>query len=938
MLTSCLVITTGSQEEDFSKFSELSENQLFTFEKTNNQTEELPVPASQTGPEARNYVAYIPVPINDDEEGEEEEDEYYDEYDEYYEEDYEYEEEEEKPSRKKNKRRHKDERKPKPSKGRYHPSKSSTKDKERVPFLVPLMMVPENQVGVQKEFTFSKNPNDRIQNVGEVDEDDGGVFTSILNLNKNKRFPPRGLPRRPPARPRPSGFPSRSTHNIPGPPYRGPAPRNPNLPLDKTVIHPSIHRPRFRRPPRNFRPRKYSPSSTTSTTTQVPSTTEITTAETATKAKANIIVVQQQPNYSPYRPHYSYNPYQPPPVYQPYPYPPYPSPTPPTTTTTTTTTTTSTTTTTIKTTTAKSKKKRKKRKKKPDFLQNTNLSDDQITSLSQPQLTIVDNKLVPIMNKQQQSILSKRFGLQARRFNQPFKVRGRRRLTGGGVGGSQSSPPRGPYRDHRPHSERRFDMPNIFTQSGFPYENYEEERPIISRPPPRHPGVRVPGVRVPANAGSIEDIIQPKPVTNNYRPPVKNVVHVNYEEKPHRRPDIKYKKPAHRPHHYDKPPPRPHYDEPPFKPANDPPYRPPSSNNYRPPPSNVYDERPPRPPPSNDYDHRPNVYDEPSRPPPSNNYDYRPKPSYDEPPRPAPSNDYDYKPKPSNVYDEPPRPPPSNDYDYGPPSFSEYEEPPRRPRPSSVDDGSKYRPSGPSSYPEETYYEAPENEFGPIVDEYQPGRPPPSSSSESVVPPAYNQDYYLTQDPQNDPVYPGPDIYDGGSVHGPTSGDRKTQFGYQPAPAPGQPTLGPPTRRPHSPHTQSYQPSPPSPPSPPHRASGYKPRPADIDKYDSERYHPDGPDYSSGTLINSYKGSAPFKVGVDLYPMGGVSPLGGFGKQDIYSAVIPQGGGRDDNKHEILLHLNLFSKKPSILGGRSGGRADSRAQDIDIDSPSQQTR
>lgn len=561
----------------------------------------------------------------------------------------------------------------------------------------------------------------------------------------------------------------------------------------------------------------------------------------------------------------------------------------------------------MKTTTVKSKKRRKKRKKKPELHHNTNLSDDQLTSLSQPQLTIVDNKLVPIMNKQQQAILNKRFGLQARRFNQPFKVRGRRRLNG--VGGSQSSPHRGPYRDQRPHSERRFDMPNIFTQSGFPYEKYEEERPIISRPPPRHPGVRVPGVRVPANAGSIEDIIKPKPVTSNYRPPVKNVVHVHYDEKPHRRPaDNKYQKPPHRPHHYDKPPARPHYEEPPFKHPNDPPYRPPASNSYRPKPSNIYDEPPPRPQPSNDYDHRPNVYDEP-------------------PSRPPPSNDYDYRPKPSSNYDEPPRPPAPSEYDYGPPSYSEYEEPPRRPRPHNVDDGSKYNrpsgPSGPSSYPDESYYEPPDNEFGPIVESYQPGRP----ETEDVVPPAYNQDYYLTPDPQHD-VYPGPDIYDGGSVHGPTSsGDRKTQLGYQPPPGPPA-TLGPPTR---TPHTQSYHPD---------RASGYKPsRPTShLNKYDSERYHPDGPDYSSGTLINSYKGSAPFKVGVDLYPMGGVSPLGGFGKQDIYSSVIPQGGGRDDNKHEILLHLNLFSKKPSILGGRSGSRAGSRAQDIDIETPSQETR
>ena len=77
-------------------------------------------------------------------------------------------------------------------------------------------------------------------------------------------------------------------------------------------------------------------------------------------------------------------------------------------------------------------------------------------------------------------------------------------------------------------------MPNIFTQGGFKYKH--EERPIISRPPPRHPGVKVPGVRVPPNAGNIEDIIAPKPVqsdidryttydgkytiNNNYRPPI----------------------------------------------------------------------------------------------------------------------------------------------------------------------------------------------------------------------------------------------------------------------------------------------------------------------------------------------------------------------------------------------------------------------------------
>ena len=69
VLTCCLVIT-GSQEEDFNNFSDPED---FTFEKISNQTEQLPTAAARLGAEARNYVAYIPVPINDDEEGEEEE-------------------------------------------------------------------------------------------------------------------------------------------------------------------------------------------------------------------------------------------------------------------------------------------------------------------------------------------------------------------------------------------------------------------------------------------------------------------------------------------------------------------------------------------------------------------------------------------------------------------------------------------------------------------------------------------------------------------------------------------------------------------------------------------------------------------------------------------------------------------------------------------------
>ena len=895
LLTTCLVIT-GAEEEDFSNFYDVDN---FTDVK---KFEELPTPSPQVGPEARNYVAYIPVPINEGEE----EDEYYDDDDEYYDDDdyyedddeYYYEDEDEPPRKSHRPKRKKSSKRKRPNRRKYG-DESSNGDKERVPFLVPLMMVPENQVGLEKEFSFSKNKGGRKQ------DDDGGIFTSILNLGEKKGPPLRN--RIPPSRfQRPRGPPARNVHDVPGPPYRGPHPRNPNLPLDNTVIHPSNLRPRFRRPPRNFRNRNFYPNPT-STTTAPTTTTELTTTttvETTTKSKPSIIVVQQRPSYNPYQPS-AYNPYQP--AYQPFypqqPYP-YPPPTPQTTTTTSTTTTTTTTTTT--------KKPRKKRRKKKPAVKpekyNSKLSEDQITSLSQPQLTIKNNKVVPIVNPQQQSILTKRFGLpavQSRRIRPPpYKIRGRRRLPHK-MGMSQSYDPKMPYRD----LDRRFDMPNIFTQSGYPYDNkYEEverpiitrpppeERPIISRPPPRHPGVRVPGVRVPANAGSIEDIIQPKPVSHNrppngYKPPQRPL--------PQRPPPQEYNRP------YRPPPSQNQYleDDKYFNPEDE--YGPVIPDYQRPPPEDYYNP-PPRPTEAPSYV-PPTTTKKYGKPP----YRYTPPPYESPKPRPPPPS-YENKPY---------RPPPT---DYSQQPSDKYDQPPA---------------------PASTYYEKPPPPaYQEPSNSYRPSRPPTT-----VVPPAYNQDYYLTSDPQND-IYPGPDIYDGGSVHGPSTNDRNPNYqntNYQ------SPTLGPPTTRPeygydrpkkYDPYERPNKYKPYDKPKKydkyeePNEYDSYKPPPKDYsyqysdqDKIDSP-YHPDGPDYSSGTLVHSYKGSTPFKVGVDLYPIEGVSPLGNFGKQDIYSSVIPNGNGKnhDDNKHEILLHLNLFSKKPASYGGR--------AEDIDIDLPSPFTR
>merc|ERR1739838_468409 len=97
---------------------------------------------------------------------------------------------------------------------------------------------------------------------------------------------------------------------------RGPPPRNPNLPMDDTIIHPSIHRPRFSRPPRNFRQRFNIPKQPLYTSSTPASTTTTTTTETTTEAATTpkprpSIIVVQQPGFNRYQPQsYGYNPYQ----------------------------------------------------------------------------------------------------------------------------------------------------------------------------------------------------------------------------------------------------------------------------------------------------------------------------------------------------------------------------------------------------------------------------------------------------------------------------------------------------------------------------------------------------------------------------------------------------------------------------------------------------
>lgn len=229
--------------------------------------ENLPVALPQSGAQPRNYVAYIPVPISGDEGEEEEEkdDEYYydeeeEDEDEYYENDYEEEEKKKKkPPKRKPPPRKRPTRRNRHSNRRKDEEKEN--DSERIPFLVPLMMVPESEIGVDKQFSFAgdqlKNSNLDLPANNNINR--GPNFNSRPgNLN---RFLNRPLRTRRPffnnrlRRPFPADKRLGTSlgdvpplHNQPGPPYPGPNPRAPNKPLDTTIIHPSIQHPVYRKP------------------------------------------------------------------------------------------------------------------------------------------------------------------------------------------------------------------------------------------------------------------------------------------------------------------------------------------------------------------------------------------------------------------------------------------------------------------------------------------------------------------------------------------------------------------------------------------------------------------------------------------------------------------------------------------------------------------
>ena len=76
-----------------------------------------------------------------------------------------------------------------------------------------------------------------------------------------------------------------------------------------------------------------------------------------------------------------------------------------------------------------------------------------------------------------------------------------------------------------------------------------------------------------------------------------------------------------------------------------------------------------------------------------------------------------------------------------------------------------------------------------------------------------------------------------------------------------------------------------------------------LDKAVQTSFHPDGPDYSTGTIIRP-----PLRVGMDLYPID---------NQDMSGSTTDTSYPHDFNKHQIIVHINLYSKNPDMLDGRN---------------------
>jgi len=496
------------------------------------------------------------------------------------------------------------------------------------------------------------------------------------------------------------------------------------------------------------------------------------------------------------------------------------------------------------------------------------------------------------------------------------------------------------YESHRynhestTHPDEGFNRPNIFSQSDY---NYEHRHTV------RHPDSRFSGIRSPPRSINFKEtpIFRPPnndieryttydgkyTINNNYRPPIGENQY-NYKPTgshvPPHQPPINYK-----PIHVED------YKGPP-----------PSHPNEQLYPSNIYESPIPSHEPFPSFGPSHNPLDHPNKYPQNSAHQFPPSsqtsfgfqdfdvnnPSFPASPAYQPTEEVNYD---NEIYESPPVEnydqsfiPPGPSYPPHKPSYTNSAHPYTPPKPSYTPPASSYTPQDPPYTPPASSYPLPE---------YPSKRP-------EVMPPAYNQEYATSDDQESN--FPGPDIYDGGNIHGPPNVVIKDDFDKINTGVEIQNDEVGESHKKYSLENQHHYPGPTSRPT--KRLSflptvpGYKKPTRHSSTYTSHSTkkafsklssskkgyvskHPDGPDYSTATFIKppyNAAEAAPFHVGLDLYPIKGYH----------------DDGSNYDNspdKQQILLELNLFSKKPSALGGgrskSSGGGILAERKDMALD-------
>ena len=181
---------------------------------------------------------------------------------------------------------------------------------------------------------------------------------------------------------------------------------------------------------------------------------------------------------------------------------------------------------------------------------------------------------------------------------------------------------------------------------------------------------------------------------------------------------------------------------------------------------------------------------------------------------------------------------------------------------------------------------------------------------------------FKDEEPKYKPVFPTiANQFDHGGFSGPSTYAKPNQ---PPPPVKNYPKPNPPNNNayqtPRPPQTTNYAYQTPRPPQPTNYA--YQPKPPSTNTYGFQNAPTfSTPGYPSSNnrrnTKRTQKKKIPLTIGLDVYPV--LENLGKHHAASNFGSNRKTGSPSDENLHEVLLKLNLFSRKPQERGGNRRG-------------------